>query len=198
MMGQTLKIQTLCAISELGNSPAGEIAKYLNITRNNLSNRLSLLKDESLIEGTHSGKFILYSLTDKGKEYLEKKNRTNSEVSVQTKLITSLEIFLKKSFDDAYLFLDLFFEKPFPALSCYYMQNSNDWTSLKDLYNNLEIYIRIAIKERYDKTQFFSHLISTTHCSNETKGLVYYIAEKYDNFQNKEVFMHEAVPNQLI
>lgn len=179
------ELETLKIIDTLQNACASDIAKSLGITPTAFSNRVNKLKKKQLITYTKCGKEKRYSLTDSGKALIMGDSREPS-AGAPAVLMDILEISLKESFDDTYHFSDLFFMYSLPALSLQGDFKTEFRFLLKKLYNNLNDYVCIAHEQNYDKTQFISHLLSTGNYSNETKGLVYYIAEKYQEFRKRQ------------
>ncbi len=180
--------ETLEMIASLGEASSTVIARSLNIKRNALTGRTNSLSQKSLIQYRRHGKEKLFSITDSGRKLLFE--RKNPDKPAESELVSVLERLLRNSFDGAYLFIDIFFEKPLCSLTDYNMQNSLKITHRDPLFTELccELleFICSASEKNYTKEQFSAHLFSMGVNSNEMKGFIYYIANKYEILRKQE------------
>ena len=176
-------LQTLAAIEKLGETSAADLAAYLKISPSALSNRTRRLLTENLIQRSRYGKEARFYLTDSGKLHLNSNKTASHNPPLNAQLMFKLERLLEKSFDDIYHLIDLFFERPMlSTITDYSQKNSYSFSEICELYCDLFSYIHQAILQQYTSKQFIDHLIITGEYSHELKGVIYYIANKYNNF----------------
>lgn len=179
-------LQTLAAIEKLGDISAADLATHLKISPAGLSNRTRKLFEEKLIQKRRYGKEARFYLTDLGKLYLNNSKAESHNPPLNAQLMLKLEQLLEKSFDDTYQLIDLFFERPMLSIITDYSQkNFYGFSEIFELYLDLFNYIHQAIIQQYTSKQFFDHLIMAGEYSHELKGLLYYIANKYNTFADK-------------
>lgn len=186
--------ETLEMINSLGEASSTVIAKNLDIKRNALTGRTNSLSQKSLIKYRRHGKEKLFSITDSGRKLLLE--RKSPDKPAESKLVSVLERLLGNSFDGAYLFIDIFFEKPLCSLTNYSTQDSLKIAYRDPLFTELccELleFICFACDNNYTKEQFSAHLFSMGVNSNEMKGFIYYIANRYEALRKQE---HKKEPD---
>lgn len=192
-------LQTLEMIENLKNASASEIANELGIRQSTFSNRANHLISKSLITRTSQGKEKHYSLTESGRLFLKRNNEKNTCSSIDSRLMKTLEMLIKQSFDNAYRIIDIFFEEPICSFATHYIQGDFEINPLDplvaDSYRNLMEYIYISVTEKYTKEQFFTYLIITGNYSHEVKGFIYYIANKYNEFIKSNMGTRSSISN---
>lgn len=186
---ENMQTATLKAIlSANGTLGASDIASKLGIRKSAFSNRAAKLEKIGLVNAVAKGRRKIYVITEKGRQLLQDTAPEEAApASASDLLIARLEMLLRMiSFDETYDFIDRFFEVSFPALSLYYMPKKTQTDAQSSIYrefcNNMTDYISTAIEKNYDKALFYTNLLSSEHCSDELKGVLHYIAEKYDRF----------------
>lgn len=187
-----IEVNTLKAIlSANGTLGATDIASKLGIKKSAFSNRIARLEENGLVKAIEKGRQKIYVITKEGRQLLQDTAPEKAApASASDLLITCLEMLLKESFEETYRFMDCFFEDSFPALSLYYMPKKTQTDAQNSIHrefcDSMTDYISTAIAQNYDKSLFYTNLLNllpSEHCSGELKGLLHYIAEKYDRFR---------------